>query len=83
MSDGMKSNTNRRVTVAEDTVQEETAVAGEDAPAKEQAATESQESDRPNSYAFATLLFGGWAALMIAFTLIAVVAMSVVGMVAG
>lgn len=83
MLDGMKSNYNRRVTVAEDIVQEETAVAGEDAPAKEQAATESQESDRPNSYAFATLLFGGWAALMIAFTLIAVVAMSAVGMVAG
>lgn len=69
--------------MAEDTVQEETAVAGEGAPARKQSATESQESGRPNSYAFATLLFGGWAALMIAFTLIAVVAMSVVGMVAG
>jgi hypothetical protein len=53
--------------VAEDSVQEDTG----------------QESDRPNSYTFATFLFGGWAALMIAFTLIAVVAMSVVGMVAG
>lgn len=69
--------------MAEDTVQEDTAVAGEDAPATEQSATESQGSNRPNSFAFATLLFGGWAALMIAFTLIAVVAMSLVGMVAG
>jgi len=69
--------------VAEDTVQEDTAVAGEDAPATEQSATESQGSDRPNSFAFATFLFGGWAALMIVLTLIAVVAMSLVGMVAG
>ncbi len=69
--------------VQEDTGQEHAAVAGEDAKAVEQTAPESQESDRPNSYTFATFLFGGWAALMIAFTLIAVVAMSVVGMVAG
>lgn len=69
--------------MAEDTVQEDTVVAGEDAKATEQSATESQGSDRPNPYAFATLLFGGWAALMIAFTLIAVVAMSLVGMAAG
>ena len=69
--------------MAEETVQEDTAEAGEDAPVKELSASEPQGSDRPNSYAFATLLFGGWAALMIAFTLIAVVAMSVVGMVAG
>ncbi|MYC97555.1 MAG: hypothetical protein F4X14_21590 [Caldilineaceae bacterium SB0661_bin_32] len=69
--------------MAEDTVQEDTAVAGEDAKAAEQSATKSQGSDRPNSFAFATFLFGGWAALMIVLTLIAVAAMSLVGMVAG
>ena len=69
--------------MAEDTVQEDTTVAGEDAKVTEQSATEAQGSDRPNSFAFATFLFGGWAALMIAFTLIAVVAMSLVGMDAG
>ena len=69
--------------MAEDTVREDTAAAGEDAPATEQTAAESQGSDRPNAFAFATLLFGGWAALMIAFTLVAVVVMSLVGMVAG
>ena len=69
--------------MAEETVQTETTVAGEDASAILQSASESQESDRPNPFAFATLLFGGWAALMILLTLIAVVVMSLVGIVAG
>lgn len=69
--------------VAEETVVTETAVAGEDASATVQSASESQEGNRPNPFAFATLLFGGWAALMILFTLIAVVVMSLVGIIAG
>lgn len=69
--------------MAEETVQTETAVAGEDASVTAQSASESQEGNRPNPFAFATILFGGWAALMILFTLIAVVAMSLVGIVAG
>lgn len=69
--------------MAEETVQNDAAVTTEDAPAPEQTAHEAQASGRPNPFAFATLLFGGWAALMIVLTLIAVVAMTLVGMVAG
>lgn len=69
--------------MAEESVREESAVAGEDVSPTGQAASESQGRERPNPFAFATLLFGGWAALMILFTLVAVVAMSLVGIVAG
>ena len=69
--------------MAEENVQENTANDGNNESATDQTDLESLRSDRPNPFAFATLLFGGWAALMIVLTLIAVVAMSVVGIVAG
>lgn len=69
--------------MTEENVQTKTAVASEDASSTVGSAPDSQDSNRPNSIAFATLLFGGWAALMILFTLIAVVAMTLVGIIAG
>ena len=69
--------------MAEETVQTETAVAGEEGSATVGSTSESQDNNRPNSFMFATILFGGWAALMILLTLIAVVAMTLVGIVAG
>ncbi len=69
--------------MAEETVQTETAVAGEEGSATVRSTSESQDNNRPNSFRFATILFGGWAALMILLTLIAVVAMTLVGIVAG
>ena len=69
--------------MAEESVQTETAVVGEEASATVRSASESQENRSPNSFRFATILLGGWAALMILFTLIAVVAMTLVGIVAG
>ncbi|MDE0312385.1 MAG: hypothetical protein OXI52_08980 [Caldilineaceae bacterium] len=69
--------------MAEDAVQQQSAVAEKNAQDSEQDSSETQQERRPNAFAFGGILLGGWAALMIAFTLIAVIAMSVVGMVAG
>ncbi|MCY3897742.1 MAG: hypothetical protein OXF50_07645 [Caldilineaceae bacterium] len=69
--------------MAEDAVQQQSAVAEKNAQDSEQDSSETQQERRPNAFAFSGILLGGWAALMIAFTLIAVIAMSVVGMVAG
>lgn len=37
------------------------------------------EAKRPNTFAFAGILLGGWLALMIVFVVIAAVAMTIVG----
>lgn len=68
--------------MAEHTVDETTSAESEPATAPQASSTEG-ESDRPNAYSFAGVLFGGWAVLIILFTLIAVVAMTLVGAVAG
>lgn len=64
--------------MAEETVNETPSAESEATTASEASATEVQ-SNRPNAYSFAGLLLGGWAALMILFTLIAVIAMTIVG----
>ncbi len=69
--------------MAEETVQETPTSEAAETVIPEGDATDAQTNDRPNAYSFAGLLLGGWAALMIVFTLIAVVAMSVVGAFAG
>ncbi len=69
--------------MAEERIQEQQAVAEKSVQVTEQNPSETQREKRPNAFAFGGILLGGWAALMIVFTLIAVVAMSVVGMVAG
>ena len=69
--------------MAEETVQETPAPEAAETVIAEGDASDAQAEDRPNAYSFAGLLFGSWAALMIVFTLIAVVAMSVVGAFAG
>lgn len=69
--------------MAEENIQEQPAVAEEAVQVSEQNTSETQQEKRPSAFAFGGILLGGWAALMIVFTLIAVVAMSVVGMVAG
>lgn len=69
--------------MSEENVQETETQRAEETIVSEDNASETQDEGRPNAYAFASYLFGGWAALMIALTLIAVVAMEVVGMMAG
>ncbi len=69
--------------MAEEYIQEQPAVTEVDEQETGQNPSETQQESRPNAFAFGGILLGGWAALMIVFTLIAVVAMSVVGMVAG
>ncbi len=67
--------------MAEETVQN-TAEA-EETVISDETASDAPTNDRPNAYSFAGLLLGSWAALMIVFTLFAVVAMTIVGAVAG
>ena len=67
--------------MAEETVRETTEA--EETVISEDGASNAPANDRPNAYSFAGLLFGSWAALMIVLTLIAVVAMTIVGAVAG
>ncbi len=67
--------------MAEETVRETTEA--EETVISEDGASNVPTNDRPNAYSFAGLLLGSWAALMIVFTLIAVVAMTIVGAVAG
>lgn len=69
--------------MAEETVQETEDVPPAEAQSSAGTDTDSQESGRPNAYTFAGFLLGGWVALMVAFVLIAVVAMTIVGVVAG
>lgn len=69
--------------MSEENVQEVETPQAEETIVSEEQATDSPAESRPNAYAFASYLFGGWAALMIVFTLLAVVAMEIVGMMAG
>ena len=68
--------------MTEETVNDTPDAESEPTTVSETGSTEGR-SNRPNAYSFAGVLFGGWAALMILFTLIAVVAMTLVGAVAG
>ena len=42
-------------------------------------ASDPVEAKRPNTFAFAGILLGGWLAMMIVFVVIAAVAMTIVG----
>lgn len=69
--------------MSEENVQETATPQAEETIVSHDNATDSPAEGRPNAYAFASYLFGGWAALMIVFTLLAVVAMEIVGMMTG
>ncbi len=69
--------------MSEENLQETETPQAEETIVSEDNATDSPAGGRPNAYAFASYLFGGWAALMIVLTLLAVVAMEIVDMMAG
>ena len=69
--------------MAEETKLQTEAVEPVEAKAEVETESEPEQNDRPNPLAFASFLLGGWVATMIVFTLFAVVAMTLVGMVAG
>ena len=69
--------------MAEETVQETETVETVEAQMSAESETEPQQDDRPNPFAFAGFLLGGWVALMIVFILFAAVALSIVGTLSG
>ncbi len=65
--------------MAEETVQETVVEEPREAQKSDDAMEEERQSHRPSPVIFAGYLLGGWLALMIAFVLIATVAMSIMG----
>jgi len=65
--------------MAENAQEERAAEEKNATPTADGRSSDALEAKRPNTFAFAGFLLGGWLALMIAFVVIAAVAMTVVG----